>query len=497
MRILAALLALLVGAMFSADALAADYPTEGAAIAACLSDAGANGYCHGPNVSTSTRSFYASHQNCNPAGQGKGLVPNSISVTCHGGGSNFTFLVANSCENGVDYERGKCFPTGAECLAMEPLGASYINSVTSSACVGGCEFKAPAGSNQVSIEIPGQGAQTTTDSWTPTGNACPTGTPEPQAMGEPQACVPAGTDAAGRAYTVCIKANGLHCYTGGPGRQICWRPGETGEKTDGPVLQKREVGSTPTPPSSTPPPGTTLDATGLPMTATTTVGGNTFNTTTNNYTTGGPEVNPNQPPAGEPGDGTGSPGGDGEGDEPGSVTGGVNCDDPPVVQGDPILANIVLQTWGTRCAAEGADKVATTGDLYDCSSPWNVTGPEGSAHVVRLQAMREEICRRDADGDGQPDWTQGDAPPLQNDGEPGPGDEPAPPSGLTIGSDLLDMDGFLGAATCPTLGVLEFGPFGSFDLDSEPVWCDLVAIMRAIVLMMAAFTAINILLGRE
>lgn len=488
------------------EALAVQVTTRGDAYQACMAHVASRNsvytdyICHPDSDSEPNTAYRACGvSKRSPSINGTYRTRAFANANCNASTSPNIWTWTQECENGWDDSTKLCKPTASECLAhnSEPgfMGVGETTRNFRSACVGGCDFRVQPGASIVSVG----GVEAVSGVFEFTGDVCEVEQPvveEEQAKNPaPQECVPVGNDATGRAYTVCMKPDGRHCYSGAPERQICWRPGETGEKADGPVLQKREVGGTPTPPSSSSPPGTTLQADGIPMTSTTTVGGNTFITTTNNYTTGGPEVDPSQPPAGEPDDGSGSPG-EGEGDE-GSVTGGVNCDDPPVVQGDPILANIVLQTWGTRCAAESADKVSTTGDLYDCSSSWSVSGPEGSAHVVRLQAMRDEICRRDADGNGQPDWTQGDAPPLQNEGEPGDGNEPAPPAGLTIGSDLLDMDGFLGVSTCPTLGVLDFGVFGSFDLDSEPVWCDLVAIMRAIVLMMAAFTAINILLGRE
>ena len=190
----------------------------------------------------------------------------------------------------------------------------------------------------------------------------------------------------------------------------------------------------------------------------------------------------------------GSGDGEGDGEGEGTYDGGGDCDTQPVVTGDPILAGLVMQAWATRCAVESGNAVTSTGEIGDCKSEWTISGPPGDANVEKLKGIRAEICGDDGNGDGQPDWTEGDKPADPGEGEEG--DEPAPPSGLSIGTDLLDMDGILGgAASCPELGTLDFGPFGQFDLNSFPAWCDLVQVMRAIVLLMAAFTAIKILMG--
>jgi hypothetical protein len=260
----------------------------------------------------------------------------------------------------------------------------------------------------------------------------------------------------------------------------------------------RNAGGSPTPPQTPPPPGASFTQGGS-ATGSTTSGGVSVTTSITNYGTGGVSASTGgTPDTGEPDDGSGGPAGTDDGNDDGSVSGGGNCDDPPVVTGDPVLANIVLQTWGTKCALESQNAVHSTGNIEDCSDVFTVTGPADDPNVSKLKGLRAEICGHygDGDGDGQPDWTQGDAPTPPGEGDPQVGEDPAPPSDLPVSTDLLDMDGILGAtATAPALGVIDFGSLGTFDLDSEPFWGDLVAIMHAIVLLVCGFTAIKILMG--
>jgi hypothetical protein len=335
---------------------------------------------------------------------------------------------------------------------------------------------------------------------------------------------------------MCLKNDGQHCASASTGKQICWRPGETGEKASGDTLQVRNAGGSPTPPQTPPPPGASFTQGGS-ATGSTTSGGVSFTTSITNYGTGGVSASTGgTPDTGEPDDGSGSPPSS-DSEDDGSVSGGANCDDPPVVSGDPVLASIVWQTWGTKCAIESGDAVTSTGDIGDCNSawtisgppgdanveklkaaraqvcgntvtstgeigvcsePWTISGPVGDANVEKLKALRAQICSNyaDSDGDGQPDWTQGDAPTPPGEGDPELGEEPGVPSDLIVGTDLLDMTGILGTtASAPSLGVIDFGSLGSFDMDSEPFWADLVAIMHAIVLLVCGFTAVKILMG--
>lgn len=107
--------------------------------------------------------------------------------------------------------------------------------------------------------------------------------------------------------------------------------------------------------------------------------------------------------------------------------------------------------------------------------------------------MRAQLCNGDKDGDGQPDWTKPDGT------EAGEGGDDGEKTLLQrmVSTDVLDAGGFLGggSASCPQLGTIEFGKFGSFSLDSQPWFCDLVALMRGVLLLVGAFIALRILTG--
>src|SRR5690606_38302329 len=89
--------------------------------------------------------------------------------------------------------------------------------------------------------------------WKANGAACAAGDMDMEFEDEnppPVSCTPAEDG-----QTLCVKATGEQCYSAGEGRQICWRPGETGEKVDGPILQKRVGGVVVGQPGRTPPYG--------------------------------------------------------------------------------------------------------------------------------------------------------------------------------------------------------------------------------------------------
>lgn len=157
-----------------------------------------------------------------------------------------------------------------------------------------------------------------------------------------------------------------------------------------------------------------------------------------------------QPACGENGSGSGN----------GNTSGGGgNCAVPPSSTGDPILAQIAYQTWATRCAIEGKG----TGD-------------------------------GNGDSDAQPEWTKGNAPPV-----PGGDDESdiagSKRFGIGIGPGLLDDADIFGGGSCPQFS---FQIAGTTISSSEyPQWCNVVAIMRALILIFGAFTALRILMGSE
>lgn len=407
------------------------------------------------------------------------------------GGALGSYNYNSGCPAGQTWQTSThtCFDSQA-CLAKAPLGNAFTTSGAGATCVQGCLFRPDV---SVCGTWPGKGTVCSVSGAKPTGGPC-NGEPPPQTQPPEQGCTPASNG-----QTFCIKPDGHQCYTASSGRQICWQPGETGTKTDGPTAQKRDAGSQPIAPNTQLPNGDTLVSDGQPQSTTSTVTNNTTNTTQNittvtqNYHTqngtnaSGGSANTD---SGEPGDGTGSGSGTGDGDGTGA-TGGTNCETPPIVTGDAALGMVATQTWATRCAAEAGNAAKVTGSIEDCSQPFSVEGT--NANAVKLRAMRAQLCKGDANGDGKPDWTDGDAP--EGAGDPGPDTEPLPKRfGLNVSTDLLDTsDMFGGAASCPNFEITILGATAS--TSDIPNWCTILQIARGLILIFAAFTAVRMLLG--
>lgn len=398
------------------------------------------------------------------------------------------------CPGGYKFDPfnpSECMNDG-KCRALNSgLGGAERTMTGSSFCPAvGCQMRV---NETTATKRNGQGGSLVSGMFEYTGESCGKSAENPEPAPDklkpdppPQECV---TYSSGQ--TFCQKRDGQQCYTTSNGRQNCWNPGETGEKTDGPVLQKRNAGPTEVPPQNLQlPSGDSLQKSGQSVTDTTTKGGTTITTTTTNYmTTNGTNASGGGTgkDSGEKGDGTGA---SGEGDDKGSASGGGDCDTPPITTGDPVIGMVATQAWHTRCAVEAGNAAKVTGDVANCAQPFTVEGTH--ANAVQLRAMRAQLCKGDANGDGQPDWTKPDGTEAGDGGED---DQPGVLQRM-VNTDMLDKGGFFGGSgTCPQLGTLELGPFGSFSLDSQPWFCDLVALMRGVVLLMGAFISLRILTG--
>lgn len=176
-------------------------------------------------------------------------------------------------------------------------------------------------------------------------------------------------------------------------------------------------------------------------------------------------------------------------------TGGGNCKTPPSSTGDAILAQIAYQAWSTRCAAEGlGGKV--TGDPTVCAGTYSCTGDQVQCAQVALMkktACANQTATGDANGNGQPDWTE-----VGDGGVSGNGDQDAGLFNRLIsgGMNAIDQGGVLSNRSCPTLGTITLpSNLGTFSFDSEPWFCDLLAMIKAAMTLMGTFIAMRILLG--
>ncbi len=255
--------------------------------------------------------------------------------------------------------------------------------------------------------------------------------------------------------------------------------GETGQKGNGPEMQKRDPGQQSTPPNPNQTTnGDSYQQNGSSITTTTIYNNTTITTTTTNYkTTNGTDADNQTTPPGE--SGTDEP------DDETTAGGGGDCNTPPIITGDAALGMVANQAWATRCAVEEGNAASVSGDVGDCKSPFSVQGT--NANAVKLRAMRAEIC-----GENQPGWTKGDAPALDDEGD-GEDVESYKRFGLNFSVSDLDTSDMLGGGSCPSFSLVIAGQ--TISSSEFPYWCQAIAILRGLILLFGAYTAVRILMG--
>lgn len=365
-----------------------------------------------------------------------------------------------------------------KCKDRPPLNDVFTVGMggSGSTCKDGCRYSPPVTTCTV---VNGQKVCSVASAKA-TGQTCGTGDlpPTPE---KPQECVPAGDN-----QTFCLKPDGNHCHSTSNGRQVCWKPGETGEKDDGNVKQKRDAGKDPVPPNLQLPSGDNLQPKGPPVQTVTTTNNTTVNTVVQNYQTEhGTNAGTGNQGESDKGDGSGKENGDGKG-----ASGGGDCKSPPIVTGDAVLGMVATQAWATRCAVEAGNAAKVSGDVGDCSQTFTVEGD--NANALQLRAMRAQICGNDSNGNKRPDWTEtnGTEKPGEEEGE---GEKPGLLAKL-INTDSLDASGFFGGGgSCPHLGTVDL-KFTQVDLSGADWWCPFVTMCRAILLLMGAYISIRLLM---
>lgn len=415
------------------------------------------------------------------------------------GGSNYAetfFYTSGTCDapNTWNAQTGTCV-TNETCQALndEPgrsnmAGVMEVRAFSNRCAANGCNFGVKPGGGSVSTGVGGDLVVHAEFVWTGTC-AVPPNAPEPPPPEPPQQeCKNAGSMGDGTPINMCVQKDGRVCITAPKsGKQLCWTPGETGEKTTENILQKREGGDktqNPTPPTK---PDLTQEGPAVKTTSTKQPEGTTIITTTTNWKTND-NTDAGTVDQGVPDQGA-TDGAD-EGADKGSVTDDGECASPPqVAGGDPLLANIILQTWGAKCAGRDVDAVVSTGDVGDCSQPFTVARKDGgdpteNANVVKLKALRAQLCGTIPSEDVS-DGTEG--------AEPGDGAIWQTKTGETLLS-ALDPSGWLGGSACPALPEMNFGSFGSIT-PNIPYWCQLLAWLGAFILLSASIVALNIITG--
>lgn len=200
----------------------------------------------------------------------------------------------------------------------------------------------------------------------------------------------------------------------------------------------------------------------------------------------------------DPTDGSDEPGeedGDDEGDN--TASGGGDCKAPPSCKGDGIQCNQLFQQWQIRCSG-----ATVTGDPTNCSSGYSCSGDSVQCATVAL--LRKTACAADGNGDDGTGGTPGDAngngvadvlegSGAGDTGDPGEDDD-VTRFGIGVDASLLDQENIFGGGSCPTPPSLTI--MGKTISGSDfPYWCQAMAILRALILIFGAFTAVKILTG--
>ena len=322
-----------------------------------------------------------------------------------------------------------CFDP-SQCLAKAPVSYGLLNVSIAGMkmCQDGCEFEAQGGTS--SALTTGNGDSLNTyygGAYRPTGNMCSAGQQPPQPPKD-QDCV--GVPG----QTMCKRADGKLCASASTGKQICWDPGETGEKGDGSLLQVRGAGALPATPQTPPPAGDTFQQQGTAQTASESInGGAPINTNFANY---GTASGPNAVGSG------------------GTATG------------------------GSGSAGEPADGSTSGDEAPTGSSDEERNGLLGTISN-KLTDLKDALV---GDGDPDADTTGLDAHPsdVMSDDE--------------VGSDGFDQSGFGYARSCPAPPTVTLFDH-TFTFDAEGHFCDWMVAGGWFVLIVAGIASMYIAVG--
>lgn len=395
-----------------------------------------------------------------------------------------------SCPN-TGYTLGtQTFYYRALCTSRLDGDAGMINGTMYSGgvCNKGCKVQPnldPATNFTLSDSANPNGIPIRRGTWKASGDVCDSELP-PQPEKKDEYCHQSG------AYNVC-KSKDKTCISTASGFRTC--ASDTGNTTGHIATNnaRTQAASISAPNTPANPPNNRPGENWQPSGGGGNITNNNGNTTNNyNYYNNKGEPNGNQPTPGD-GSGPGQGGSNGNGGTPGegggeegngnSAGGGGDCKTPPTTSGDPILGMIASQTWATRCATEKGNSGTVTGDVGNCDAPFSVTGD--SLQANQLRAQRAQLCS------GKPGSGEG------NNGDPHEGAEDVDGPGKwtwKFDDKLIDKTGF-GGGSCPQLGTIDFGKFGTVSLDGQTWWCPLIAALRAVMLLLGMFISFRIVFG--
>ncbi|MCW6026713.1 hypothetical protein K4043_01650 [Stenotrophomonas sp. SRS1] len=213
-------------------------------------------------------------------------------------------------------------------------------------------------------------------------------------------------------------------------------------------------------------------------------------------------------------DGDGEPdegeeGGEGEDGPKDEFSGGDDCKTPPSCSGSPIMCGQARIQWRIDCNTRRNNNISG-GQCTQAGTP-TCTGEKCNAmEYTQLLMQWRSACAAekqlakdgtspgasttDANGNGVADALEG----IGDATGPGDGNEDVASAkkwGIGVSTSLLDTDNMFGGGSCPEPP--SFTMMGSTISGSDfPYFCRFAAIMRGLILVFGAFTAVQILMGR-
>lgn len=193
-----------------------------------------------------------------------------------------------------------------------------------------------------------------------------------------------------------------------------------------------------------------------------------------------------------------------------SASGGDSCNAPPSCNGNPIQCVQLKVQWRIDCNTRKNRNISGG----SCSAVPICTGDKCDAmeYASLLQqwksacALEKLAGKTGGDGSGDGECAKGDAncngvaDVLEGSGEatePGDGAadvEGSKKFGIGVGTDMLDQSNIFGGGSCPQPPT--FHLMGATISGADfPYWCQAMAILRGLILIFGAFTALKILMG--
>lgn len=191
-----------------------------------------------------------------------------------------------------------------------------------------------------------------------------------------------------------------------------------------------------------------------------------------------------------------------------SFSGGDNCDAPPTCNGNPIMCGQARIQWRIDCNTRRAQNISGG----TCDTVPICTGKACDAmEYAQLMQQWRSTCALEKIANQEPGQGGGDNPQGDANGNGvadvlegrlasnGAGDGQADVDGsrnfgIGVNAGMLNSQAIFGAGSCPRPP--SFQLYGqTISADDFPYWCDAMLILRGLVLLFGAFTALKILMG--